>query len=187
MYGIGAAHQKDPNGIAWKQNKDFERLLERLNTGGSGEEKDGPKISGFASATVSKAEALGPAITTGNEGTPEEGDVSTEAKLKRKKDRDTEDKVESKKRRKKSKEMEISIEKPTSSSSDSLLAASEKKAKKRKTRKATDTVPEGEIKAEIEAVFAQTTVSKPATGPVRGYVKASPMCQKRTILCILYY
>ncbi|KAJ7729533.1 hypothetical protein DFH07DRAFT_895623 [Mycena maculata] len=33
MLGIGAAQQKDPNGIAWKQNKDFERLLERLNAG----------------------------------------------------------------------------------------------------------------------------------------------------------
>lgn len=31
MLGIGAAHQKDPHGIAWKQNKDFEALLQRLN------------------------------------------------------------------------------------------------------------------------------------------------------------
>ncbi|KAJ7209670.1 hypothetical protein GGX14DRAFT_452525 [Mycena pura] len=31
MFGIGAAQQKDPNGIAWKQNKDFEQVLERLN------------------------------------------------------------------------------------------------------------------------------------------------------------
>lgn len=31
MLGIGAAHQKDPDGIAWKQNKDFESLLRRLN------------------------------------------------------------------------------------------------------------------------------------------------------------
>ncbi len=31
MLGIGAAHQRDPNGIAWKQNKDFENLLKRLN------------------------------------------------------------------------------------------------------------------------------------------------------------
>jgi len=31
MMGIGAAHQKDPNGIAWKQNKDYENLLKRLN------------------------------------------------------------------------------------------------------------------------------------------------------------
>ncbi|KAG2129874.1 uncharacterized protein EDB93DRAFT_106379 [Suillus bovinus] len=31
MLGIGAAHQKDPHGIAWKQNKEFEALLQRLN------------------------------------------------------------------------------------------------------------------------------------------------------------
>ncbi|KAG2153170.1 hypothetical protein DEU56DRAFT_898110 [Suillus clintonianus] len=31
MLGIGAAHQRDPHGIAWKQNKDFEALLQRLN------------------------------------------------------------------------------------------------------------------------------------------------------------
>ncbi|KAJ3517256.1 hypothetical protein NLJ89_g620 [Agrocybe chaxingu] len=31
MLGIGAAHQQDPNGLAWKQNKDFESLLKRLN------------------------------------------------------------------------------------------------------------------------------------------------------------
>ncbi|TFK75476.1 hypothetical protein BDN72DRAFT_520746 [Pluteus cervinus] len=33
LMGIGAAHQKDPNGIAWKQNRDFENLLRRLNDG----------------------------------------------------------------------------------------------------------------------------------------------------------
>ncbi|KAF8973171.1 hypothetical protein BDZ97DRAFT_1990233 [Flammula alnicola] len=31
MLGIGAAQTKDPNGIAWKQNRDFENLLRRLN------------------------------------------------------------------------------------------------------------------------------------------------------------
>ena len=31
LLGIGAAQQKDPDGIAWKQNNDFERLLQRLN------------------------------------------------------------------------------------------------------------------------------------------------------------
>jgi len=31
MLGIGAAHQQDPHGIAWKQNKDYEALLKRLN------------------------------------------------------------------------------------------------------------------------------------------------------------
>ncbi|KAH0829220.1 hypothetical protein J3R83DRAFT_2784 [Lanmaoa asiatica] len=31
LMGIGAQHQRDPNGIAWKQNKEFEALLKRLN------------------------------------------------------------------------------------------------------------------------------------------------------------
>ncbi|KAF5385932.1 hypothetical protein D9615_002299 [Tricholomella constricta] len=31
MLGIGAAHQMDPDSIAWKQNEDFENLLKRLN------------------------------------------------------------------------------------------------------------------------------------------------------------
>jgi len=35
MLGIGAAHQKDPNGIAWKQSKDFESVLQRLNEAAS--------------------------------------------------------------------------------------------------------------------------------------------------------
>ncbi|KAL0956249.1 hypothetical protein HGRIS_002403 [Hohenbuehelia grisea] len=35
MLGIGAAQQRDPNGIAWKQNKDFENLLRRLNENGA--------------------------------------------------------------------------------------------------------------------------------------------------------
>ncbi|KAH7926952.1 hypothetical protein BV22DRAFT_1118534 [Leucogyrophana mollusca] len=33
MLGIGAAHQRDPHGVAWKQNRDFEALLRRLNEG----------------------------------------------------------------------------------------------------------------------------------------------------------
>jgi hypothetical protein len=35
MLGIGMQHQKDPNGIAWRQNRDFENLLRRLNEGGT--------------------------------------------------------------------------------------------------------------------------------------------------------
>ncbi|KAI0053259.1 hypothetical protein FA95DRAFT_1477289, partial [Auriscalpium vulgare] len=31
MLGIGMQHQRDANGIAWKQNRDFESLLRRLN------------------------------------------------------------------------------------------------------------------------------------------------------------
>ncbi|KAG2015800.1 hypothetical protein CC2G_009035 [Coprinopsis cinerea AmutBmut pab1-1] len=54
MLGIGAAHQKDPNGIAWKQNRDFENLLKRLNAaGGEGgaEVEVKTEVSGFVSST----------------------------------------------------------------------------------------------------------------------------------------
>ncbi|KAF9460761.1 hypothetical protein BDZ94DRAFT_885770 [Collybia nuda] len=40
LLGIGAAHQKDPSGIAWKQNRDFEVLLKRLNEERAIEEVD---------------------------------------------------------------------------------------------------------------------------------------------------
>ena len=51
MMGIGAEHQRDPNGIAWKQNKEFEALLKRLNEtaengkGASGEDAEGEDTS----------------------------------------------------------------------------------------------------------------------------------------------
>jgi Pin2-interacting protein X1 len=44
VMGIGAgAHQNDPNGIAWKQNRDFESLLKRLNEA----EESGTAVDGF--------------------------------------------------------------------------------------------------------------------------------------------
>jgi len=33
MLGIGMQHQNDPNGLAWRQNRDFENVLRRLNDG----------------------------------------------------------------------------------------------------------------------------------------------------------
>ena len=46
MLGIGSAHQRDPNGIAWKQNNDFENLLKRLN----GDVIEGTVVGGFKKA-----------------------------------------------------------------------------------------------------------------------------------------
>jgi Pin2-interacting protein X1 len=40
MLGIGAARRNDPDGIAWKQNKDFENLLKRLNEASAVDEDD---------------------------------------------------------------------------------------------------------------------------------------------------
>jgi Pin2-interacting protein X1 len=53
MLGIGADHTKDPNGVAWKQNRDFENLLKRLNADSEGPTEDGADpapIDGFQPA-----------------------------------------------------------------------------------------------------------------------------------------
>lgn len=60
MMGIGAQHQRDPNGVAWKQNKEFEALLKRLNEsaeqekGADCEGADGGRVGGHETA-MSKA------------------------------------------------------------------------------------------------------------------------------------
>jgi Pin2-interacting protein X1 len=55
VLGIGAQHTQDPNGVAWKQSKDFEDLLRRLNAGSEGkEEGEGGEdvvVDGFKRAT----------------------------------------------------------------------------------------------------------------------------------------
>ncbi|KAI6148456.1 hypothetical protein BKA82DRAFT_454555 [Pisolithus tinctorius] len=61
MLGIGAAHQKDPHGIAWRQNRDFEVLLKRLNEGANkdeAEEEENGVVEqgGFVSATEGKVQ-----------------------------------------------------------------------------------------------------------------------------------
>lgn len=87
MLGIGAANAKDANGIAWKQNKDFEALLRRLNEG-----------SGKADAAVldgdleEEAEGLSEVVDKG---------TVTAGERKRKKDRDDTDEKQLRKRRRK--------------------------------------------------------------------------------------
>lgn len=82
MLGIGAAHQRDPNGLAWKQNRDFENLLKRLNNDGADVEEKGTKVDGFARATEEDNER----VTDGKEDKKE--------KKKRKRHEKDEEKVE---------------------------------------------------------------------------------------------
>ncbi|KAH8096762.1 hypothetical protein BXZ70DRAFT_1001036 [Cristinia sonorae] len=93
MLGIGAAHQKDPNGIAWKQNKDFENLLRRLN-GGEGAAEGGTKVDGFAKA----GESL--------EGEEKVGEESEDGKKKKRKRSKETDEGESSKKKKRKEEGE---------------------------------------------------------------------------------
>ena len=56
MLGIGRANMNDPNGLAWKQNRDFENLLKRLN-GGEAEANIGTRVEGFARAGATQEKA----------------------------------------------------------------------------------------------------------------------------------
>jgi len=95
MLGIGAAHQMDPNGIAWKQNKDFENLLKRLNDAAVVED-----TLGADNGTDVKEEAR-------DEVNEEEGDSETkDERRKRKKYQEGASEEKAKKKRKKSKEDE---------------------------------------------------------------------------------
>jgi len=93
LLGIGAAQQKDPDGIAWKQNKDFECLLQRLNdtsaaernqtleSGKGGEEEEEEEIN----------QANPDACTTKKRKHRENSEPKTERKKKRKADTETDD------------------------------------------------------------------------------------------------
>jgi len=62
VLGIGAQHTKDPSGIAWKQNRDFENLLKRLNANSENSTEDTTNVTpmdGFQPAGVND-----PAIDT---------------------------------------------------------------------------------------------------------------------------
>jgi Pin2-interacting protein X1 len=92
MMGIGAAHMKDPNGIAWKQNRDFENLLKRLNESSEGEVKVDPEVTTVEVEVVAEAEAV-----VGEE-EKEEKKEKKEKKEKREKKKDKESKKEKKRK-----------------------------------------------------------------------------------------
>lgn len=117
MLGIGAAHTKDPNGIAWKQNKDFEDVLRRLND--SAQKDNGDKVDEVSdAASVNKSEKRRKrrkerdAEDKKVDEVVGEGDATSvgksEKKRKRKKEEEVEDKKKSKKS-KKSKELEAGL------------------------------------------------------------------------------
>ena len=89
MFGIGSQHQKDPNGTAWQQNKDFENVLRKLNatmgSAGADIESEMKEVLGgaFISATESKDEEV-------SDGKKETKDKKKDKKRKRNGD-DTDD------------------------------------------------------------------------------------------------
>ena len=86
MLGIGAQHTKDPNGIAWKQNRDFENLLKRLNANSEDpteDETDSAPIDGFHPGRVD--ESVTDAATIGSETEGRDGQMRVKGERKNKK------------------------------------------------------------------------------------------------------
>jgi len=90
VFGIGAQHTKDPNGIAWKQNRDFENLLKRLNADSehpTGEKAGPAPIDGFQPARADGLAADATAVGSGTKGRDEERKMEKERGQKKKKRR----------------------------------------------------------------------------------------------------
>lgn len=103
MLGIGAQHTKDPNGIAWKQNQDFENLLKRLNANSEDpteDKADAAPIDGFRPAHVDDPVSdVTAAVGSETEGESGERNVEKERKhKKRKRPRDDHEVAETMKR-----------------------------------------------------------------------------------------
>ncbi|KAJ2931230.1 hypothetical protein H1R20_g5813, partial [Candolleomyces eurysporus] len=93
MMGIGAAHMKDPNGIAWKQNRDFENLLKRLN------ESSEVEVKGESEVTTVEVEVRAESVVEveSEEGKKEKKEKK-EKREKREKKKDKESKKEKKRK-----------------------------------------------------------------------------------------
>ncbi|PIL27402.1 hypothetical protein GSI_10550 [Ganoderma sinense ZZ0214-1] len=155
MLGIGADHKNSAEGLAWKQNKDFESLLRRLNAAnGDGEEEETRmKVDGFTKgADMSTLEDK--ATTAQGEGRDEaEGAEERKSKKKRKKDADAEEGEREKKFKKKR------------SSDHHSDSEGETKSKKRKSKKG-----ETEVEAVAPAVPDSETFTPSSTPASRSVV-----------------
>jgi Pin2-interacting protein X1 len=117
LLGIGAQHTKDPNGIAWKQNQDFENLLKRLNENSEDPAEDGVDpvpIDGFRRTQVDDP-AAGP-VGTGpeTEGGDEGGKVKKRKSKKKRLRDDCETSKMEERKSKKRKQVESTSTAPTS-------------------------------------------------------------------------
>ena len=142
MLGIGADHKNSAEGLAWKQNKDFESLLRRLNApNGDGEEEEmRMKVDGFTKgADMTTIEAERTAATTGEEQDQVGAAEERGSKKRRKKDADGEEGEREKKKSKKK-----------SSSDNHSDSEDENKSKKKKKRKKSETEEEAMAPAVLE-------------------------------------
>ena len=151
MLGIGAAHTRDPNGIAWKQNKDFENLLRRLNEqiddeggGGNNEVKkeEGTKVGGFVmSGAKAKGDDGAAGVTADEELEPQKTKRDKgRKKAKKEKDEETEERKKRKRKNENEKDKEYKTKKrKTSDVGESPEDSSEKRKSKEAIPRASET------------------------------------------------
>ena len=121
MMGIGSQHQRDPNGIAWKQNKEFEALLKRLNESAEQEKRADGEVTegeGVRVQETAMSKAFIRAREENVEGKLGNESESVTTKKRKRKDRDDPDASEnSRKKREEEKEKRQKF----SSDSDSAI------------------------------------------------------------------
>lgn len=107
MLGIGADHRNSEDGTAWKQGRDFENLLRRLNDSmGNEDSSEAIKVDGFIRPSSTTEPAEDDAVPPSKASDEDDGDKLKRKKRKHGKDRDAVDEEETekgKKKRKKSK------------------------------------------------------------------------------------
>ncbi|EPQ55013.1 hypothetical protein GLOTRDRAFT_76332 [Gloeophyllum trabeum ATCC 11539] len=172
MMGIGAQHQKDPNGIAWKQNNDFERLLRRLNASGDeagaldDENAVGTKVAGFAKAgNEQETEEVGEKRKTRDE---DDGQEKRKKKKKRRAD-DESVGVDKGSEVEASENEGHSAEKREERRKRDKEGKREKSGKKRKEKKEKKGEREGETEggtADMDEKSPSTSASSSSTAPV---------------------
>ena len=110
MLGIGAQHTKDPNGIAWKQNQDFENLLRRLNANSEVPvegEVDSAIIDGFHPAHIDESVVGSTTVRSETKGGDEERKAEKERKSKKKRRQGDDETDQAEKKTKKRKRVEL--------------------------------------------------------------------------------
>ncbi|KAM5534755.1 hypothetical protein V8D89_011619 [Ganoderma adspersum] len=156
MLGIGADHKNSAEGLAWKQNKDFESLLRRLNApNGDGEGEDTRmKVDGFTKGADMTTIEAGRTVTLIGEGQDVVGAVEERgSKKKRKKDAV----IEEGEREKKSKKKKFS-----DNHSDSEGETKSKKKTKKSKKDETEVEAVAPAVLETETTPSSTPASRSA-------------------------
>lgn len=148
MLGIGMQHhQNDPNGIAWRQNRDFENLLQRLN---NGTEAIGSFHKARGSSPSEEEEVSADVVDSAHDA--DEGADATKLEKKKKKQ----------KKRKALQEEEVQ-------------GAHDKRERKKRKKSKSDVAPADDASPSLEAQAAATTTPESTPVPLASIAAPAPI------------